>query len=404
MIALKSNLLSFNGNLAVSPTHHAFSREQRTVKPRATGRAQVNSDHNLSEVVGIWFRGCKMIRYFVVMMCCSSILVGQENSASKDKETPEERRETIVFQAIADMVANRDQLLARYAVVLEGEESDLEAEKPRVFPMLVIRCVSKKHQYDYAAEVNFQSHLQFDDQDAIAGLRSIEDWHECVQFKGDCKVFYGPKRLGIDYRQVGKGEVATKAMDEMGLVVPRFDPFDDFVAYASMFLMDEGNTGSLEGNLLKHAKLESTEDLVGSEIATTWASERKGDQSYRAFIKFSQTNDYMPTEVAYKYPDPRDFSVAKFYWQKHKCGFLLPSRIEFAYPTFGRRVETLQYAFKLRWLVGDELPDSVFDFKSDPRDPLMNLFGIDYDKDGQPAKNPWKVPEDLYQFDVSKQK
>jgi len=347
----------------------------------------------------------KMIRFFVVMVCCSSILFGQENSEDKDKETPEERRESIVFQAIADMVANRDQLLTRYAVVLEGEESDLESEKPMVFPMLVIRCVSKKHQYDYAAKVNFQSQLQFDDQDAIAGLRSIEYWHECVQCQGDYKAFYGPKRLGEDYRQVGKGEVATKAMREMGLDVPRFDPFDDFVEYASMFDSNHANTGSLENTLLKHAKLESTEDLVGSEIATTWASERKGDQSYRAFIKFSQANGYMPTEVSYKFADPTNFSVAKFYWQKHKCGFLLPSRIEFAYPVFfGNRVNTDQYAFKLRWLVGDELPDSVFDFKSDPRDPLMNLFGIDYDKDGQPAKNPWKVPEDLYQFDVSKQK
>jgi hypothetical protein len=347
-----------------------------------------------------------MFRCLVIFMCFSSTLLAQEKSLDKYEETPEERREGIVFQAIADMIANRDQLLKTFAVVLEGEESDLESDRPHVYPKLVIRCVSKKHQYDYAAQVDFQPQLQFDDQETIAGIRNLESWQECVQCRGEYKAFNGEKRLGDSYRYVGKGKDAMKAMREMGLVVPRFDPFDDFVAYSSMFLSNRSNPGLLENLLLTHSKLVSTEQLVGGEILTNWEQVDEKGQVRRTFnIKLSEANSSMPLEIAYKYPDPRNFSITKIYWRNHKGGELLPWRIECAHAVFnGSGARTNQYAFKLRWLVGDELPDSVFDFKADPRDPLMKLFGIDYEKDGQPAKNPWKVPEDLYQFESSKQK
>lgn len=347
-----------------------------------------------------------MFRFLVIFMCFSPILHAQEKAADEDKETPEELREGIVFQAIADMMANRDQLLNRYAVILEGEFTDLEADTPRVYPTLVIRCVSKKHQYDYAAQVDFQPQLQFDDQEAIAGIRNLESWQECVECRGDYKAFNGVKRLGEDYRYVGKGEDAMKAIRAMGLVVPRFDPFDDFIVYTSMVLDHDSNPGRIESRLLEGAKLMSTEELVGGQIKSTWEfSVYNGTETRHIIMKLAQADGYMPIEVTYKCQDPRNFSFMKLNWRKHKAGMLLPWRIEYAYPVFvGKKVQTSQYAFKLRWLVGDELPDSVFDFKSDPRDPLMKLFGIDYEKDGQPAKNPWKVPEDLYQFDETKKK
>lgn len=349
-----------------------------------------------------------MVRYLFFILtvnCFSALLFAQKQPESQDKETPEERREGIVFQAIADMIANRDRLLKRYAVVLEGEFSDLESDQPMVYPMLVIRCVSKEHQYDYAAQVDFQPRLQFDDKEAIAGIRNVETWQECVQCRGDYKAFYGTKDLGADYRYVGKGEDAMKAMREMGLVVPRFDPFDDFIAYGSMMLYKVQNPALIETMLIESASLVSTEDLAGGYLRAVWTIEASENETRKILVVFSQANDYLPVEVAYKCQDSRNFSFMKIFWRKHKNDMLLPLRIEYAHPAYvGSKVETNQYAFKLRWLVGDELPDSVFDFKSDPRDPLMKLFGIDYEKDGQPAKHPWTVPEDLYQFDESKYK
>jgi hypothetical protein len=351
--------------------------------------------------------------FFVVasIAICSLLAVqvrlfGDEKADAKAKETPEERREGIVFQAIADMIANRDQLLNRYAVILEGEFTDLEADEPRVHPMLVIRCVSKKHQYDYAAQVDFQPQLRFDDQEAIAGIRNLENWQECVQCRGDYKAFNGPKRLGEDYRHVGKGEDAVKAMREMGLVVPRFDPFDDFVAFSSMMLNRDSNLGSAESLLLHRTVLKTTDELIGSRIKCMFEFHQRTKESPQNLVMtLAQANAYMPIDVIYQFLQPQMFSHMRLSWRKHNKNLLLPWQIEFANPVHvGSKIKTDQYAFKLRWLVGDELPDSVFDFKADPRDPLMKLFGIDYEKDGQPAKNPWKVPEDLYQFDESKQK
>jgi hypothetical protein len=323
----------------------------------------------------------KRILFLVVLL----LLPSMRSIADEPKPpTDEEIREAKVYDVIADMIRRREQLLKKFAVILQGEGVAMTPNNGIVErPIVCARVADSSRSFD------LKSHYVL-----------VESRHET-----------GAEllRIGTTYKTREYGAVFTgryvekpkeeKLSDWLAINPPGYglDPFDDYLFGGSAFESGK-DYRIIEKVILTKYELLRTERGVGNRLISYWSFYPQKDLNLRLRWEFDPSQEMMIVRNSLENLAHKDwFRETRITWKRHG-GTLVPDRIQFALGSISTPGQTEEWAFKCHWLIGDEVLDEIFT-SEDPLATLIDHFQLPRTKviDGEEIRVVHEVPTDLYE-------
>ena len=299
--------------------------------------------------------------------------------------TAAELRDAKVYETIGEFVVRRDKLLEKFAVVMHGEVVGLGRDVgPRIFPRVSVRIVDRSRSFDlragYAVHLNDRSPFE----------------------AGDVMIQVGTKQKAIEFNPFVDPVVVKPAGMKLSAWQGRYsvaggaDPYDDYLTGATTFYCV--NHGAIENVVLADYKLVRTETGLANKLISHWTYNPIKIIDWRVTMEFDPAYEMMPTRVHIKnLAIENDFQDTRITWRKHK-NTLLPYRVELANGNMTNPNATGQATYRCYWLVGDEVPDKVFE-SDDHLGTLLDIFEIPRTRkiDDQVVPLQHEYPKDLFE-------
>jgi len=324
---------------------------------------------------------------FVILLAFNAVNAQEENGHS---------HEAYALEALAKFQANRDELVNMgYACMAVGASyipPDLEHDRDgRVSPTLLLTA----KRGDQKVFVYSRKTLA---EPAMPYVQPQTRW--CYEVFSDNQV----KLLAHERSMPTVMKLAKylKRSNPHNLHVPKHDPFDDWLSPGEITY--QRLTNDRIRRFFVEMELQQAKDL-GSGKTEVIFQKRYPDKTQQFRIVFSKAHGDMPVEMEITTPEStikilkKNLMRGKYEWTKNGQRWL-PRRVQSAMTVFsGANARVNEVDLHLEWKVGDEVPKSVFDLETkDPRDPLGELFGFDYDRfaGGKVfafAESPWELPE-----------
>ncbi|TWT50687.1 hypothetical protein Pla22_34300 [Rubripirellula amarantea] len=267
-----------------------------------------------------------------------------------------EIREAKLFETIGEIIDRRDEMLKRFAVVLQGESTSIRpGSPPRVMPHFFCRVTDSTRQFDLYA--NFVVHPD-----------GLEHGAETVRID---KVWKGRHAGSLfvrpyDVKPKGKG---PSSWSEQYSMSDGFEPYDDFLLGANAMQLRDA-PGAIEKVYLKQVSVKKTEESTGGRLLAHWDFVFSPTYTLHQTVQFDPAYEMMPVRSSVRVDGkPNDFQEMRIHWSKHGK-HLLPHKIETASGDIDDNVTSTEGTFKCHWAMGDEVPDAIYESE----DHLAALF------------------------------
>ena len=325
----------------------------------------------------------RLLTSWLLLFLHAAFVVADEPPKPKPP-TEEELREAEVYDAIAEMIKRRDQLLRKFAVVLSGEVTTFGENGPSVKPLVLARVTDERRSFDLKSEfVILEGQFASGSETLRIGTK-----YKCRDFRAPFVKPYVEK----------PPEINLKEWLEVNTLGAGVDPFDDYAIGAGTFIHG-GTYRQIEEQVLKSYKLVSAERGVGGKLIANWTANFGKLKNSKIVWEFDPAVDMMLVRNhADSIDQPDWFKENRIEWKRHGKSFV-PNRIQVAYQWSPSHPERLtEYAFKCYWLIGDEVPDVIYE-SDDPLAALMDHWKIPHAHviNGEAVHVFHQVPKDLYQ-------
>ncbi|TWU57601.1 hypothetical protein Poly59_05080 [Rubripirellula reticaptiva] len=316
-----------------------------------------------------------------------------------EQETDEDIK-SIVDGAIAELTSVRDDVLKRYALMVQGESQTLRGGNIGGPPLKLDR-IYKLQAGDKSSNFNYSSHCKVMDAGTTGFEYETQYWTEYLQCGTTTKARISLANMK-DYKVRPEGQSIKNFLAENRLSRASFDPFDDLVLHV-MFLKNKlAQRGWIEKVFLQECKFVSAERITNGDILSRWQW-KQHSLEFEIELTQSKAYDLMPVRVKYvsKIKNmPKLFSDTEISWRKHATlGKHLPYRLKAASGgPFGNTQEYHHWIFD--WRVGKEIDDDFFDCKADDfRIKFTPVFDFVADIYTRPTGvipgTPWETPEEI---------
>ncbi|WP_146409802.1 hypothetical protein [Allorhodopirellula heiligendammensis] len=309
-----------------------------------------------------------------------------DNEKSTNLQTDSEAREEKIDEILTDMTVRRDRLLKRFAVVLHGEYVTLgsHANPLLIHPIVMARVVDQERDFDLKA-----MYLVYPD------LAEVGD--EIVKIKGKTKYRETATLLHGPYEIPPEGMSRTERQNFFwNRHAWAHDPYDDYILGPYGIKGRDNHLGIEQA--MREFQLSRTDPGPGGSIVSHWAYSPNKSANFRYRIDFSPADQWMPVRFSGKDLLYTWNSLeARYHWKK-TGGFLLPDRIQTSMGSASNKDSVNEAVFRLKWLIGDEVPDEIFTAE-DHLAVLLDQFDIPHSElvNGQVVRAPHPLPEDLYE-------
>lgn len=285
------------------------------------------------------------MRSYSFIVLCSFLLMSTVAKADEPMSAAE-KRESRVYEAIADMAVRRDDLLRKFAVVLYGEGTVFGMKDgPHSQPVYFIRVVDHKRDFDLKAHFTVQDHRESGSELVRIGKK----------YKGRRGLFVFPYEPKPKDLEISKWR---EKYDPIG-----HDPYDDYLigVYA---LESEQTYRQIEKMVLRRYQLEKAVRGINDIFMTTWTSNPNKLLDLTVDIHFHPAFEMMPTRLSVANSALKNhFEEMRIRWGKvGSKAKLLPTVIEVSRGDLSRPNVQDEYTLKCKWLVGDEIPDDLYDY------------------------------------------
>ena len=324
------------------------------------------------------------MRFFLSLLLVAPCLADDAPRPPTDAEI----RESKVFDAIGEMTVRRDELLKKFAVVMHGESVATRKDKELcVLPLVNARISDKSREFDLRA---FYQVIKDQGPHFEGGSVTIQigQEHKAIDFNPFVSpVLVKPKGTKLSAWQLKHPSCGGA------------DPYDDYLSGATMYFCV--NPGAIENGILRRYKLVKTETGLGGKLISHWTMKVNEQVDWKIRMEFDPAYEMMPVRVQVENQAIKhDFQDTRITWRKHGKT-LLPHRIEYAHGSMGNKEDTSACTFRCYWLVGDEVPDEVFE-SDNHLGTLLDHFEIDHTRrvDGDVVPFQHQFPKDLFEDEL----
>ncbi|TWT98690.1 hypothetical protein [Stieleria varia] len=335
------------------------------------------------------------MRFFCSLAFLLSISWSGEGTA-QEKESAHD----IVYQGLADMTVARDEVLKRYALMVQGESQVFYSDKVKGRPPVRIFRIYRLKARSSAKDLEYSAHGR---------VIGIGESNQPFEFQTWTELFTcGGKTEGRNGAASARGymmkekDISTREfVKKNALSAVNFDAFDDLVLHPMFLQNPMEQFGWIEQVFLREGELIEAQRVVQGEIHSKWRSKHH-TLDFEIEMWQSKACDYMPVRLTYKskIPNmPNLFGNTEISWKKNDSGKLLPHVLKAASGSpFDLTQEQHHWVFN--WRVGKQVPNEFFDCESkDFRLQFTPLFEFYFDTYAKPGGrltgSQWKTPQEI---------